>query len=68
VPAEAGNGAYRVRIAATMNRRRAEAVALQLRRCLQQLGFAGATITVTPSRRRSPPPGEANTEPGGSSA
>jgi hypothetical protein len=52
--AEPGGGAHRVRITAAMDRRRAEAVALQLRRRLKQLGFDGATITVTPSHRRTP--------------
>jgi hypothetical protein len=55
--AEPGREGYQVRIAAAMDRRRAEAVALQLRRRLQALGLSGATITVTPARRgRQPEP------------
>jgi hypothetical protein len=50
-----------------MDRRRAEAVALQLRRRLKELGLDGATITVTPSRRRTAAPRELETEPGAAS-
>jgi hypothetical protein len=55
VPAEP-DGAHRVRITATMDRRDAEAVALALRRRLKQLGLEDATITIEPSRKDPAPP------------
>jgi hypothetical protein len=41
---------FELRITAAMDRRRAEAVALHLRRQLRQLGFDSARIVVTPRR------------------
>ena len=67
MPAQAGGG-HRVRLTARMDRRRAEAVALQLRRRLKELGLDGATITVTPARRRTAAPRELDAEPGAASA
>ena len=39
---------YRLGIRARTDRRRAEALALELRQRLKDLGFQGATITVAP--------------------
>jgi hypothetical protein len=50
MPAEPADSACQVRVAVTMNRRRAEALALALRQRLKQLGIDGAKITIAPSR------------------
>jgi len=47
---ENGEGVSRIELAARMDRRSAEALALALRRRLKELGHDGVTITVTTAR------------------
>lgn len=49
-PPEAGDKTGRIEITASMDRRRAEALAVAVRQRLRELGYDGARITVAPSR------------------